>query len=448
MRQHVFHRSLRDELPLVVEGQGLELVGANGRRYLDACGGAAVSCLGHGHPAVTQAIVQQAQRLAYAHTSFFTNMPAEELAEAIAQASPGSLNRVYFVGGGSEAVETALKMCRQYHLERGEPQRRRLISRRQSYHGNTLGALAAGGNALRRAPYEPLLMDVALVNPCFAYHYARAGESPSAYGERAAAELEAEILRLGPENVMAFIAETVVGATAGAVPPAPGYFQQVRAICDRYGVLLVLDEVMCGAGRTGTFLACEQDEVTPDIVLLAKGLGAGYQPIGAALCSDQVYDTFAHGSGAFQHGHTYSAHAIACAAALAVQRVIREEGLLQRVVNQGRYLQECLQERFGGHPHVGEIRGRGLLQAIELVRDRSSKAPFDPTLRLHARIRRAAFEQGLMVYPGGGTIDGKSGDHVLLAPPYIVERQQIDEIVARLDLSLQNALREMQSAPA
>ncbi|MBV9911226.1 MAG: aspartate aminotransferase family protein [Sinobacteraceae bacterium] len=448
MSQHVFHRSLRDELPLVVGGQGLELVAANGRRYLDACGGAAVSSLGHAHPAITQAIIEQAQRLAYAHSSFFTNSPAEELAEAIARASPGSLNRVYFVGGGSEAVETALKMCRQYHLERGEPQRRRLISRRQSYHGNTLGALAAGGNALRRAPYEPLLMDVALVNPCFVYHYARAGESASAYGERAAAELEAEILRVGPENVMAFIAETVVGATAGAVPPAPGYFQQVRAICDRYGVLLVLDEVMCGAGRTGTFLACEQDGVIPDIVLLAKGLGAGYQPIGAALCSDQVYDTFAHGSGAFQHGHTYSAHAIACAAALAVQRVIREEGLLQRVVNQGHYLQECLQERFGGHPHVGEIRGRGLLQAIELVRDRAGKTPFDPTLRLHARIRRAAFELGLMVYPGGGTIDGKSGDHVLLAPAYIVERSQIDEIVERLGLALQNVLQELHGSLA
>jgi adenosylmethionine-8-amino-7-oxononanoate aminotransferase len=436
MGRNLFHRSLKEELPLVVGGQGLELVAADGRRYLDACGGAAVSCLGHGHPAVIDAIMRQVQQLEYAHTSFFTNAAAEELAESIAASCPQPLERVYFVGGGSEAVETALKMCRQYHLERGQPSRSRLISRRQSYHGNTLGALAAGGNAARRAPYEPLLTDVTLIDPCFEYHYAQPHESAAEYAARAAAQLEAEIQRLGPGNVMAFIAETVVGATAGAVPPVPGYFRHIREICDRHGVLLILDEVMCGTGRCGSFLACEQDGIVPDLVTLAKGLGAGYQPIGAVVCSKQIHDTFARGSGAFQHGHTYSAHAVACAAALAVQRVIREEDLLVRVRTTGEYLTEALHHRFAGHPEVGDIRGRGLLQAIELVRDRRSRTPFDPALRLHARIRRAAFELGLMVYPGGGTLDGWQGDHVLLAPPYNTTHAQIDEIVERLERAL------------
>lgn len=441
MLGHVFHRSTRKALPRVVGGEGIELLAADGRRYIDACGGAAVSCVGHGHPLVTKVIAEQAQRIAYAHTSFFTNEPAEALAEAIAEAAPGSLNWVYFLAGGSEAVETALKMARQYFLERGQPKRSRVISRRQSYHGNTLGALAVGGNASRRAPYEPLLTEVSFIDPCFHYRYGTPGESPEDYGRRAAGLLEAEILRLGPENVMAFIAETVVGATSGAVAPAPGYLASVRAICDRYGVLLILDEVMCGAGRTGTFLSCEHDGVIPDIVTLAKGLGAGYQALGATLCTDEVYAAFAEGSGTFQHGHTYSAHAIACAAGLAVQQVIRDEGLLERVNVGGRHFRKGLVARFGSHPHVGDIRGRGLLQAIELVSDRDSGLPFDPCLKLHARIKSAAFERGLLVYPGGGTIDGERGDHVLLAPPYITTDSQLDQIVGLLADALDAAIR-------
>jgi adenosylmethionine-8-amino-7-oxononanoate aminotransferase len=441
MLGHVFHRSTRSTLPQVIGGEGIELLAANGRRYIDACGGAAVSCIGHGHPLVTKAIAEQAQRIAYAHTGFFTSEPAEALAEVIAEAAPGSLNRVYFLAGGSEAVETALKMARQYFLERGEPQRSRIISRRQSYHGNTLGALSVGGNASRRAPYEPLLTAVSFIDPCFHFRYALPGESPEDYGRRAAGLLEAEILRLGPENVMAFIAETVVGATTGAVPPAPGYLKAVRNICDRHGVLLILDEVMCGAGRTGTFLACEQDGVIPDIVTLAKGLGAGYQALGATLCTDEIYAAFDQGSGAFQHGHTYSAHAIACAAGLAVQQVIREEGLLERVNPAGRHLRKGLLARLGSHPHIGDIRGRGLLQAIELVTDRDSMAPFDPRLKLHARIKSAAFERGLLVYPGGGTIDGEIGDHVLLAPPYITTDSQLDQIVELLAAALDAAVQ-------
>ncbi len=440
MPGHLFHRSTKQRLPVVRSGSGLELIAADGSRYLDACGGAAVSCLGHGHPAVTRAIVEQAGKIAFAHTSFFTNEPAEALADAIANACPGSLQRVYFVGGGSEAIETSLKMARQYHIERGDPERTRIISRQQSYHGNTLGALAAGGNANRRAPYEPLLIPVSHIDPCFEYRYARSGETSVEYAERAGAALEIEIQRIGPEKVMAFVAETVVGATIGAVPPAPGYLAAIRRICDRYGVLLILDEVMCGAGRTGTYLACEQDGVVPDIVTLAKGLGGGYQPIGAAVCTEKIYSAFEQGSGAFQHGHTYSAHAIACAAALAVQRVIEEDGLLEQVRQRGEQLRAALLRQLGGHVHVGDIRGRGLLQAVEFVRDRATRAPFDPEMRLSTRIRQCAFEAGLMVYPGSGTVDGRSGDHILLAPPYTVTSGELDEIVRRLAMAVDRAL--------
>jgi adenosylmethionine-8-amino-7-oxononanoate aminotransferase len=440
MTNHVFHRSTRSSMPVVVGGHGIELVAADGRRFIDASGGAAVSCLGHGHPVVTRAIARQAETIAYAHTSFFTNEPAEALADGLAAAAPAGLNRVYFVDNGSAAVETALKMARQYQIERGAPGRNRVISRMQSYHGNTLGALAVSGNAGRRAPYEPFLFETSRIEPCFEYRHARKGQSAEEYGRQAADALEAELLRVGPETVMAFIAETVVGATTGAVPPAPGYLQRVREICDRHDVLLILDEVMCGAGRTGSFLACEQDAVTPDIVTLAKGLAGGYQPIGAVLCSDKVYDAFAAGTGAFVNGHTYSAHPIACAAALAVQDVIRDENLLDRVRAAGVHLRERLLERFGAHRHVGDVRGRGLLMAIELVADRETKLAFDPTLKMSARVKAEAFERGLLVYPGSGTVDGVRGDHVLLAPPYIVSDAEIEVIVERLGEAVDAAM--------
>jgi adenosylmethionine-8-amino-7-oxononanoate aminotransferase len=432
MTNHVFQRSTRSKMPVVVGGRGVELVAADGRRFIDACGGAAVSCLGHGHPAVAREIARQAETIAYAHTSFFTNEPAEALADCLAAAAPASLSRVYFVDNGSAAVETALKMARQYQIERGTPGRTRVISRRQSYHGNTLGALAVSGNAGRRAPYEPFLFETTRIEPCFEYRYARKGQTLEEYGRQAADALEAELLRVGAETVMAFIAETVVGATTGAVAPAPGYLRRIREICDQYDVLLILDEVMCGAGRTGSFLACEQDGIVPDVVTLAKGLAGGYQPIGAVLCSGKVYDAFAAGTGAFVNGHTYSAHPIACAAALAVQDVIHDENLLERVRVAGARLRERLIDRFGRHRYVGDVRGRGLLLAIELVADRETKAPFDPVLKLSGRVKAEAFERGLLVYPGTGTADGVRGDHVLLAPPYIVSDAEIDVIVERL----------------
>jgi adenosylmethionine-8-amino-7-oxononanoate aminotransferase len=426
---HVFHRSTRAPPPVAVHGEGIYLIDKRGRRYVDACGGAAVSCLGHGHPEIVAAIAEQTARMEYVHTGFFTSEASEELAAMVADSSPGTLERFWFTSSGSEAIEAALKLARQYHLERGDSRRTRFIARRLGYHGNTLGALAAGGSVWRRAPYAPMLIDVPLVEPCFEYRFAEPGETPEDYGRRAADSLEQEIVRLGPETVAAFIAETVVGATTGAVPPVPGYLKHIREICTLHGVLLILDEVMCGSGRTGTFLACEQDDVVPDIVTLGKGLGAGYQPIGAVGCTTAVHDAVANGSGALMHGQTYNAHPVGCAAALAVQRVIATEELLGRVREAGERLSDLLVARFGNHPHIGDIRGRGLLQAIELVADRAGKAPFDPALALHERAKADAFARGLLIYPGGGTVDGRAGDHILLAPPYNVSEDELDMIV-------------------
>ncbi|RWO25933.1 aspartate aminotransferase family protein [Mesorhizobium sp.] len=429
---HILHRQIHASLPVAAGGKGIELFDRDGRAYIDASGGAAVSCLGHGHPEVTAALHAQADKLAYAHTSFFTNEPAETLADKLVAGAPQGISHAYFVSGGSEAVEAALKMARQFFVETGRPERRNVIARRQSYHGNTLGALAAGGNEWRRAQFRPLLIDTHHIDPCYAYRYQKAGESEAAYALRAAQALEDRILELGPDTVMAFVAEPVVGATAGAVPAVPGYFRRVREICDRYGVLLILDEVMCGMGRTGTLHACEQDGVAPDLMTIAKGLGGGYQPIGAVLLSRRIFDAFAEGSGLFQHGHTYMCHPMACAAALAVQEVIALDDLLANVRAMGAHLSRRLGERFGNHAHIGDIRGRGLFMGVELVEDRSTKAPFEPKRKLNAKIRREAMARGLLVYPAGGTIDGVRGDHVLLAPPFIIDAAAIDAVVERL----------------
>ncbi|CAN5922836.1 aspartate aminotransferase family protein [soil metagenome] len=437
---HILHRQIGGTLPIAAGGSGLEIVDATGKRYIDASGGAAVSCLGHGHPAVTAALHEQLDKLAYAHTGFFTTEVAERLGDRLIADAPDGISHAYLVSGGSEAVEAALKMARQYFTERGQTSRRHVIARRQSYHGNTLGALAAGGNEWRRAPFSPLLIETHHIDPCFAYRFQEPGESEEDYGRRAADGLEKKILELGYGTVMAFVAETVVGATAGAVPPARGYFKRIREICDRHGVLLILDEVMCGMGRTGTLHACAQEGIAPDLMTIAKGLGGGYEPIGAVLLGQHIHDTFAKGSGFFQHGHTYMGHPLACAAALAVQETIRRDDLLTNVQVMGALLRRRMGERFGNHAHVGDIRGRGLFQAVELVEDRSTKAPFDPARKLHARVKKAAMARGLMVYPMGGTIDGTRGDHVLLAPPFIVTESQIGEIVDRLGSAIDDAL--------
>lgn len=429
---HVFHRNPKQSLAFAVRGEGIRLFDTQGRGYIDASGGAAVSCLGHGHPDVIQAIKQQLDEVAYAHTSFFTTQASEDLAEFLAQRAPGDLNHVYFVSGGSEAVEAALKLARQFFVEKGELTRRHFIARRQSYHGNTLGALAIGGNVWRREPFLPLLVPAHHVSPCYAYRDQRADETPEQYAQRLADELEAKILELGPENVAAFVAETVVGATAGVLPPVGGYLKRVREVCDRYGVLLILDEVMSGMGRTGHLFACAEDDIVPDIITIAKGLGAGYQPIGAMLASSRIYNTIIEGSGSFQHGHTYMGHATACAAALAVQRVIERDKLLKNVQERGEQLRASLLRELGDHPNLGDIRGRGLFVGLEFVADRASKTPLDPAQRTHVQLKKLAMENGLMIYPSGGTMDGVHGDHVLLAPPFICTEDDIEEIVSKL----------------
>ncbi|WP_085909834.1 aspartate aminotransferase family protein [Kiloniella majae] len=442
---HVFPRHTKANLPTAVAGEGCYVIDQNGKRYFDGSGGAAVSCLGHSDQAVQEAIKKQTDQLAFAHSGFFTTEPAEKLADLLIANAPEGLDRVYYVSGGSEAVEAALKLARQYHLEQGDNDRSHVIARWQSYHGNTIGALSAGGNKWRREPFMPMLVPMSHIDPCYPYRDQQEGESDEAYGLRAANRLEAEILKVGPEKISAFICEPVVGATMGAVAAAPGYLKRIREICDQYGVLLILDEVMCGMGRTGTLFACEHDGVTPDILCIAKGLGAGYQPIGAMLCTGNVYSAIENGSGFFQHGHTYQGHPTACAAGYAVISTMLERNLLDKVNKRSEQLIQALTDKLGQHPFVGEIRGRGLFIALELVRDRETKTPFDPSLAVHAKIKKAAFENGLICYPMPGTIDGKNGDHVLLAPPFIIEDEHIEEIVEKLATSFSSVFDSLES---
>lgn len=429
---HVFPRKITAPPRKAVASEGCYIIDDTGKRYFDGSGGAAVSCLGHGDPQIIAAIKQQTDQLAFAHTGFFTSEPAEQLADLLIAHAPPGLERVYFVSGGSEAVEAALKLARQFHVENGQPQRRHIIARRQSYHGNTLGALATGGNQLRRAQFEPILMDVSHIAPCYAYADCGPDETPSDYGQRVAQELEDEILRLGTDAVIAFVAEPVVGATLGAVAAESGYFKRIREICDQYGVLLILDEVMCGMGRTGHLFACEAEGISPDIVCIAKGLGAGYQPIGAMICSRTIYDVIGAGSGFFEHGHTYIGHPVACAAGLAVVQAMLERDLLGAVRQKSDQLFAALRSAFGQHPHIGDIRGRGLFIGLEIVADRGSKTPFDPARAVAAMVKAHAYEAGLICYPMGGTRDGRNGDHILLAPPFIMGDAQVDELVDKL----------------
>ena len=439
---HVFPRHTKASPPVAVKGDGVYLIDKQGKQYFDGSGGAAVSCLGHGDIQVIDAIKAQLDRMEFAHTGFFTSDAAESLADLLVQNAPGNLDRVYLVSGGSEAMEAAIKLARQYYLEIGQPQRHRVIARLQSYHGNTLGALATGGNMWRREPFAPLMIDTTHISPCYAYRNQAEDESEFDYGQRVANELETEINRLGAEQVMAFVAEPVVGATMGAVPAVEGYFKRIREICDQYGVLLILDEVMCGMGRTGSLFACEQEGIAPDITAIAKGLGAGYQPIGAMLCSAEIYSAIENGSGFFQHGHTYLGHPVACAAANAVVSAILDRNLIARVQSQGSKLMQALTDQFGEHPNIGDIRGRGLFLGMEFVKDRASKTTFEPALAIHKQFKKTAFENGLVCYPMGGTIDGKNGDHVLLAPPFIIEDKHIDEIISKLDTTLKAVLNK------
>ncbi|MGY4306939.1 adenosylmethionine-8-amino-7-oxononanoate aminotransferase [Bradyrhizobium sp. USDA 4369] len=443
---NVFPRQIGSSLPTVSRGDGIYVIDVEGRRYLDASGGPAVSCLGHSDAEVIRAIKEQVDQISFAHTSYFTSFAAEALADLIIEGAPTGFGKVYFTGSGSEAVEASLKMARQYFIQSGLPSKTKFIARHQSYHGATLGAIGLGGVEWRRRLYEPLTMQCSFIPPCYSYRLMSAGETEDAYGLRAADALETEILRLGPENVAAFVAETIVGATSGAVPAVRGYFNRIQEICDRYNVLLILDEVMCGMGRTGSVFACHDEGVTPDLICVAKGLAAGYQPLAAVVVSDRIYDVFEHNDRVFHHGQTYMGHPVGCAAALAVQRKIRERDVLTNVVRQGQHLISELKTRLGQHPFVGDIRGRGLLVGIELVADRCSKEPFDPKLKLHARVKQAAFRRGLICYPGGGTIDGQRGDHILLAPPFIVTQSDIDRIIDILFPAIDDATADAKAA--
>lgn len=437
----ILHRSISTTLPRAVAGEGVYITDSEGRTYIDGSGGAAVSCLGHNDPEVLDAMRAQMGRISYAHTSFFTTDVAELLADQLVQLAPDGLDYVYLVSGGSEAVEAALKMARQYYVEIGQAKRRHIIARRQSYHGNTIGALATGGNAWRRAQFKPILPETHHVSPCYAYRDLQPGETPDIYAERLATELEDKIIELGADEVMAFVAEPIVGATLGAVGPVADYFRRVRQICDKYRVLLILDEVMCGMGRTGTIFALEQEGIVPDLVTVAKGLGGGFQPIGAVLLSEKIYRAFADGSGLFQHGHTYIGHPIAAAAASKVVEILARPEVMPLVLKMGERLQAGLDEALGQSPYVGDIRGRGLFRGVEIVADKDTKQPFDPARKLHARIKKEAMQRGLLCYPMGGTVDGVHGDHVLLAPPYIILPEQVDMIVERLASAVDAAVK-------
>jgi adenosylmethionine-8-amino-7-oxononanoate aminotransferase len=434
----VLYRAPSVAYPKAVSARGMYIQDESGKRYLDMSGGAAVSCLGHAHPDVVAAVREQVGTLAFAHTAFFTNEPQERLARRLVErfGDPGA--RAYFTSGGSEANETALKISWQYWTARGEPDRKIIISREHSYHGNTLGALSvSGNNARRRASAAPLL-DWPRIAPCYAHRGRGAAESMEEYVERVAGELETAILAAGPDRVAAFICEPVVGSSLGVVAAEPGYLQRIRAICDRHDILWIADEIMCGSGRTGTFFAFEHDGPRPDIATLAKGIGGGYQPLAATVLSGKVADSL--GASGFTHGHTYIGHPVACAAGVAVQEVLDRDGLLARAVDYGERLARLLQDRFEDHPNVGDIRGRGLFRALELVADRETGRGFPGGGRLPARLMRLAMDAGLICYPGGIEVDGAFVPHIMLAPPMILEETHMQECADKLAVVLNQAI--------
>jgi adenosylmethionine-8-amino-7-oxononanoate aminotransferase len=433
-------RSLREPPRYARRAAGITIYDEHDRPYLDGSSGAGVSCLGHGNVEVLEAMHEQAARLSFASSVFYAAEIAEALAQDLIAHAPSGMAYASFGCSGSEQVENAMKLARQFHVDTGHPEKRIIVGRRKSYHGMSLATLNAGGHHQRRALYEPMFTDSYLTAPHFEYRYRQPHESADAYSLRAANALEDTILSAGPEHVAAFLCEPVVGATTGAVPGSPVYFRRVREICDQYNVLLIFDEIFCGMGRTGTLYACEQDDTVPDMLVLAKGLAGGFQPMSALLINQRIHDGIRDGRGYIANGHTYMNHPIGCAAALKVQQILRRDGLVERAASMGHYLRRRLEQQFGDHPNVGDIRGRGLMQALEFVADRDSKTPFDPGLNLWSRLLHNAMERGLMCYPNQGTADGERGDHVILAPPYIVSEQDCDTMVELLAAALEDTL--------
>ncbi|HUW66205.1 MAG TPA: aspartate aminotransferase family protein [Spirochaetia bacterium] len=428
---NVFYRNVRKPHKVVERGEGIYLYDENGKRYIDACAGSAVANIGHAHPRVVEAMYAQAGKVAFTHLSRWTSVPLIGLAGKIAGLAPGNLNKVYFVSGGSEATESALKMARQYFLERdGKTSKYKIISRWKSFHGNTIGALSMTGDK-RRYKYTPLLLDFPHIAPAYCYR-CPFDRDPSCCGLQCAYDLERTIKQVGADYIAAFIAEPVGGAACGAIVPPPGYFRVIREICDRYDILLIADEVMTGFGRTGSMFAMERFGVVPDLMCIAKGMSAGYVPLGAVVASDEVFQAFQNGSGAFEHGHTYGGNPLAAAVALAVIDVVQEDKLVENARVMGDYLLGELKEKLAPLSIVGDVRGCGLLQGVELVADKKGKKPFDPAFGLAERATMELMERGVVVYPGTGSSDGTAGDHFLLAPPLIITREQVDELVTGL----------------
>lgn len=428
---HVFYRSPRKSYPTAVRAEGVFIYDQTGKSYLDGSGGAVVVSIGHGVEKIRQAMMGQASRIAFAHGSQFSTAAAVDLAQKIINISPPGLDRVYFLSGGSEAVETAVKMARQYQVDRGMPSKYKVISRWTSYHGNTLGALALSGHTGRRKYYLPLMQHTPHIAPAYCYR-CPFGREPASCTLECADDLEKTILYEGPDSVSAFMAEPVVGATAGALVPRDGYFQRIREICDRYDVLLIVDEVMTGVGRTGKNFAVDHWGVVPDMLVGSKGLASGYTPIYCVVTKEAVHTAIKDGNGIFVHGHTYSQNPLSCSIASAVLDYIREHDLVKRCAAMGAYLLKKLQDLYG-HPIVGDVRGLGLMAGVEFVKNPKTKEPFDPKLKLNALIGSRAFDKGLITYPGGGGADGVRGDHILLAPPFIISKEQIDQLVGILD---------------
>ncbi|MCJ1377628.1 hypothetical protein MMC17_000723 [Xylographa soralifera] len=442
----VLHRDLHHAPLKVVAAKGNYLTLEDGRQIFDATCGAAVACIGHGDPCVKEAVAQQMDEVSYCHSLFFSSSGAEDLAQLLIDSTHGVMARAFIVSSGSEAMEAAMKLARQYFLELNQPERVRFIARKESYHGTTLGALSMSGHLGRRKLFEPMLLDnVSRVSACNAYRGMRDGETTEEYVRRLAQELDDEFERVGPGNVCAFVAEPVVGAALGCVPAVPGYFRAMKAVCAKHGALLVLDEVMCGMGRTGTMHAWQQEDVTPDLQTIGKGLGGGYAPIAGLLVSARIISALDHGSGSFLHGQTYQAHPVACAAAYRVQTIVLTQGLIANVARMGALLARGLHAGLDPHPNVGDIRGRGLFWGIEFVADKRTKRAFALERGVAWRVHERGMAEGwgISLYPGQGSADGVVGDHVLLAPAYNVTAEEVEWVVRQTVGVVEEVFAEM-----
>ncbi|KAK6204360.1 pyridoxal phosphate-dependent transferase [Scheffersomyces amazonensis] len=430
LESSLLHRSLTAAPAIVTKTSGPYLYLSNGEKILDGCGGAAVISVGHSNPEVVKAVSDQLSQVSYIHTSDYTTSVSEKLANKLLEKYQDKLSKVYFVNSGSEANEAAVKLATQYFFEQGKTSKSHFISRNQSYHGNCLAGLSLSGFPARRVPYEQIISDIFhKVDPAYEYRYKHKAETTEEYVKRLADQLEQEILQIGPENVAGFFAETVVGATTGCVTAPKGYFKAIQKVCQKYDVLLILDEIMCGSGRTGTFFAWEQEGIVPDITTAGKALGSGYSPLAAVFITPKIIDVLKKGSSAFVNGHTYQCFSLSSAAGLAVQTIIERDGLLTNVLEMGTYLEIKLKEKLSQFDIVGDIRGRGLFWGVEFVKDKRTLEPLDPSLKSGPKIQSLILKRGVAVYPGFGTKDGYSGDHILIAPSFDVTKDQIDIIV-------------------